>query len=173
MLLILTHLTLGACAWPLLEYILHRWFHISRGRDPASAEHLAHHARPDRFAAWWKKAGFVAGLLLVLGWLSIPFASGLGLAYLAYETLHKLAHETAPRTRYGARVRERHFRHHFVDPNMSHGVSTGLFDILFRTTLPNDPIPVPRKMAYALPWLFDANGDVRPAFRDSYCVKGP
>jgi len=158
----------GMLTWPFLEYVLHRWFHISRGRDPGSKEHLAHHARPDTFAAWWKKAGFFAGLMAVLGWVSVPFAFGLAVAYLAYEFLHRLAHVAAPKTAYGARVRERHFRHHFVDPNRSHGVTTVLFDVLFGTTLPKDPVPVPQSMSHALPWLFDAQGEIKPEFRGRY-----
>ncbi len=161
-------LVAGVASWTLLEYVLHRWFHVSRGRDPGSREHLSHHARPDTFSAWWKKALFFAGVMLMVCWISFFFALGLAAAYLGYEWLHRQVHVSAPRTRYGAAVRERHFRHHFVDPSKSHGVSTGVWDVVFGTTLPEESVPVPRKLAHALPWLLDQNGEVRREYRGHY-----
>lgn len=170
-------LLLGAVAWTLLEYILHRWFHEARGSNHASREHLAHHARPDYFSPGIQKAAvwatiasvsLVSAYLLLGAQFSMAFTLGLSTGYIVYEWLHRLAHVIAPLTTYGANVRARHFHHHFVAPHMNHGVSTALWDHVFGTYAAPHQVPVPKKHAHALAWVLGADGDIAPEFRAAY-----
>ena len=123
----------GAFLWTFSEYLLHRWFHTARGSNPASREHLAHHARrlylvtAMNWLAW-------AGVLLVglvgiplVAWTVLPGAEavvlGVGwvVAYFVYEWIHAANHLWEPRTTYGRWTRRSHFHHHFGAPLRNHG----------------------------------------------------
>src|SRR5690606_29462786 len=80
-------------------------------------EHLAHHADPSYFAAWWRKALAAAVALPLLGAVvslagglhrGLPFAAGYGVVYLAYEVLHRRIHSAAPLGPYGRWLRKNH-----------------------------------------------------------------
>jgi sterol desaturase/sphingolipid hydroxylase (fatty acid hydroxylase superfamily) len=167
----------GAFSWTFLEYVLHRWFHVARGKNHPSREHLKHHATPSYFSPALQKAAMVSVMVPIAGLtayfvfgvsLALTFATGLGAAYLAYEWLHYHAHVAAPSTGYGSRVRARHFHHHFVAPTMNHGVTTGLWDHVFRTHVPPTAIPVPKKHVHALAWVLGGGDDIDPRFKDVY-----
>lgn len=168
---------LGLFSWTFLEYVLHRWFHEARGKNHASREHLQHHATPTYFSPAIEKAAMVAVMVPSAGLvayfvfglpLALTFAGALGLAYLIYEWLHYHAHVAAPTTRYGQRMRARHFHHHFVAPMMNHGVTTSLWDHVFRTHVPPHDVPVPKKHVHALAWVLGGGDDIAPRFRDTY-----
>jgi len=66
----------GAFLWTFSEYLLHRWFHTARGSNPASREHLAHHARRLYLVTamnWLAWAGVLlvglVGMVMVIGLL--------------------------------------------------------------------------------------------------------
>ncbi len=171
----------GALTWTFLEYVLHRWaFHEARGRNPASRQHLRHHAEVDWFVATWEKVllgVFVCGGSATLGGLllgapGVAFGFGLGAMYGVYEVVHRLIHVRAPRTAYGRFVCRHHLAHHFHDPFRNHGVSSPLWDLVFRTYVSSTEVRVPPKQRHKLPWLVDAEGEIRPAFRDVYRLGG-
>ena len=168
---------LGLFAWTFLEYVLHRWFHTARGRNLASREHLRHHGRPDWFTPLLPKALVLAAIIATAAALSTvlagaavaaTFAGGIALAFFGYDALHRRAHLKAPRNRYGARVRARHFHHHFSAPDMNHGVTTSLWDRVFGTYQEPGLVPVPKKHAHALAWVLDQNGAIAARFADRY-----
>ena len=172
----------GAFLWTFSEYLLHRWFHTARGSNPASREHLAHHARrlylvtAMNWLAW-------AGVLLVglvgiplVAWTVLPGAEavvlGVGwvVAYFVYEWIHASNHLWEPRTTYGRWTRRSHFHHHFGAPLRNHGVTTPLWDKVFGTYDNPAQVTVPRRMAMV--WLLDDAGEVRPEYRATYLVRG-
>jgi len=172
----------GAFLWTFSEYLLHRWFHTARGSNPASREHLAHHARrlylvtAMNWLAW-------AGVLLVglvgiplVAWTVLPGAEavvlGVGwvVAYFVYEWIHAANHLWEPRTTYGRWTRRSHFHHHFGAPLRNHGVTTPLWDKVFGTYDNPAQVTVPRRMAMV--WLLDDAGEVRPEYRATYLVRG-
>ena len=116
---------LGAAAWTLVEYLLHRFvFHASSLKGPGAKEHRRHHVQVSYFAPWWQKAlAAVAATAILLPVLSVTAGTVLGAAgtlgfimmYLLYEVLHRRAHTHSPRTRYGRWRRKHHFAHHFSD----------------------------------------------------------
>jgi len=171
---------LGALGWTLLEYLLHRFvFHGASATRLGAKEHRRHHARVDYFAPWWQKALAaltVTAVMLPLATIAQGAAIGLSSTsgfigtYLLYEVLHRRAHTRPPTGAYGRWRRRNHFAHHFVDPRRGQGVTTPLWDRVFGTRLPVARVPVPRRLA--MPWLIDANGEIRPAHANDYELVG-
>ncbi len=168
---------LGGFAWTLAEYLLHRFNgHGLKGRTRFSRLHLQHHADILWFAPTSEKlrvAAVVVPPLALGGWFAVgaaglTFAAGFGLVYGAYEVLHRRIHTHAPRTAYGRWACRHHLYHHFKAPQMNHGVTTSLWDHVFRTHVPVGRLVVPARQA--MPWLLDAEGDVKAAFRETYEV---
>ena len=50
-----------------------------------------------------------------------------------YDYTHYYLHHHTPKTRLGKRLREQHMRHHFQDHRYGFGVSSPLWDVVFRT----------------------------------------
>ena len=172
----------GAFLWTFSEYVLHRWFHTARGANFASKEHLAHHARLEyqiTAVSWLAWAGvLVVGLVGIplAAWPVLPGAEALALgigwvvAYFTYEWIHAANHLWAPRTAYGRWARRSHFQHHFGAPLRNHGVTTPLWDMIFRTYDAPVRVRVPRRLAMV--WLLDETGEVRAEHRAAYAVRG-
>ena len=55
------------------------------------------------------------------------------IGYLIYDYMHYYLHHAVPRTKLGKRLREQHMRHHFQDHRYGFGVSSPLWDAVFRT----------------------------------------
>jgi sterol desaturase/sphingolipid hydroxylase (fatty acid hydroxylase superfamily) len=173
----------GWATWTLAEYLLHRFaMHQLRGRGIMSREHLEHHVK----ATWsfdrliilvWVGVVLVGAVVWApLGWLLGGTATGIALGagwtvgYFVYEYQHARCHLRPPRTRYQRWIRLHHFHHHFGAPMANHGVSTALWDHVFGTRERPTQIRVPRRLA--LPWLLDADGELRPAFASDYVLVG-
>jgi len=177
---IVVAVALGIATWSLMEYVIHRW----AGHDKRltgnffGVEHIAHHSRGHYFAPWWKKAATAIGAAVILAGPAILVAGVVhGVAwvagtigfYLYYELLHRLEHVNGGFTPYGRWARKHHFYHHFHDPSVNHGVTSPIWDHVFRTHVSVDRIRVPEKLM--LPWLLDENGEVRPAYAADYEIR--
>jgi sterol desaturase/sphingolipid hydroxylase (fatty acid hydroxylase superfamily) len=147
-------LTLGGLGlWTLAEYWLHREvFHWEPdhpiGRRLHFIIHGVHHDHPnDKLrlvmppGASIPLASLFAGLFYLLFGLPLayPLFAGFLIGYLAYDYTHYYLHHFVPRSDLGKRLREQHMRHHFQDHRYGFGVSSPLWDIVFRT--------MPRKRA--------------------------
>lgn len=170
---------LGALSWTLVEYVLHRgWGHRGGSKNAFTVEHLAHHADVMYFAPSWKKGLAGLGVLgstapaLVWAFGGVGFSAAVGftLMYLAYEYVHRRLHTHAPRTRYGRWARRHHLYHHYSRPHLNHGVTTPIWDWVFRTLEVPQRIRVPRRNA--LPWMLDEGGTMRPEFADDFELVG-
>ena len=168
---------LGAVFWTFLEYALHRGLgHNPKRKNLFTVEHLLHHKEVNYFAAAYKKAAaavvVIGAVTLVLGavigWANgFAFSIGLALMYLVYEFVHSYLHTHAPRNAYGALLRKHHFYHHFNDPDMNHGVTTPIWDLVFGTYAKVEGIiPVPKRSK--LEWLTDENGELRKEYVGTY-----
>ncbi len=169
----------GAATWSFAEYALHNWYgHVAKGRNAFSREHLAHHADSHYFAATSKK---VRTAVAVIGIASVALAFAIGLInmlwfsggfsvmYVAYELIHRRTHTHAPRGWYSRWTRRHHFVHHYTSPKMNHGVTSPLWDIVFRTYEKPGLVRVPEKHAPA--WLVDPEtGDAKAEYADDYEV---
>lgn len=173
---VLIALIAGAFGWTFTEYAMHHWNgHLSRGRLIFSREHLAHHRQFDYASPWTTQvrmalpilSGVFGGAWLVGGLVSgVVFTLSLGAAYLGYGWLHQACHISAPRTAFGRWARRHHFYHHFTSAKHNHGVTSPLWDIVFRTYRAPGMIRVPPR--HVMAWLIDEDGQVKPEFADHY-----
>lgn len=137
----------GALAWTFVEYWLHRlFFHLRPDGDARRVTsyivHRHHHAAPadrGRLVATPAQSASLALLLFaVYSALAGPSArwpliAGTLLGYLGYELVHYSAHHRRPRTALGRALRRHHLRHHFADAGTNFGISSPLWDLVFRT----------------------------------------
>jgi sterol desaturase/sphingolipid hydroxylase (fatty acid hydroxylase superfamily) len=129
----------GIGGWTLLEYLMHRWvFHRVPGIRPL---HEAHHDDPKALIGTPVWLGtlifaFITALsVLALGLpLGANFTAGLVLGYLWYATVHYGTHHWHVGTRgYFSRIKRWHAIHHHVAGRANFGVTTSLWDHVFRT----------------------------------------
>ena len=146
----------GVLFWTLTEYVLHRFvLHLEPEHGPGAKLHWlfhgAHHEHPNNphfvvappVVSVPLGALFCLAFFLVLGapaWL--PFAAGFMAGYLAYDVIHYILHQGRPGSRLGRRLREQHMRHHFQDGTRRFGVTTPLWDHVFRTAGPRRRRPL-------------------------------
>lgn len=138
----------GALVWTFVEYWLHRgFFHMRQGtparRVTSYIVHRHHHhapADPDRIAATPLYSLGLLALLFAVYTLAGPHArfallAGTALGYLAYELLHWRLHHAAPHAdpRLLKALRRHHLRHHHGDGRSNFGISSPLWDLVFRT----------------------------------------
>ncbi|MCC6214656.1 MAG: sterol desaturase family protein [Polyangiaceae bacterium] len=176
----------GAAAWTLTEYALHRFAgHAPRQRERSArptlldgdfgSEHQAHHTDTRYFTPTPRKVKAAAVALTAIGGVgsllvgprrALSFAAGFGVAYAAYEVLHRRTHTHAPLGPYGRWARRNHLSHHFASPATNHGVTSPAWDLVFGTHRDHGKIRVPRR--HAPPWLLDEAGGVRPEYAAEY-----
>ena len=140
----------GIATWTFVEYVIHRWFmHAELGPAIASRGHLNHHRQPTQrpLASPLSLAATVAVGLLVFcpigAWLAVQAGAAwftgalVGLAgiatYVVYERVHFHAHFHPAHTRYARWQRRRHLHHHATDGTVNFGVTSPVWDVVFRT----------------------------------------
>lgn len=182
-----TLVLMGAVAWTLGEYLMHRFaMHAMKGKGMASREHLTHHAEYDSvLEKWWfawmgvVAVGVAVGVntTFVIGPVGWCFGAGWVGAYGYYDWLHFRAHRRPilrPHSLAGTYerfVRRHHFHHHFGHPTMNHGVTTPVWDLVFGTFERVDgPVKVPRRLA--MRWLVDADGELLPEHEGEWELVG-
>jgi len=137
----------GALIWSLLEYLLHRFFFHARvtsetGRIAVFLAHGHHHATPmDRMRLVAPPLQMTSALLLLFGICDLAFDGGALwfafagsiAAYLAYEWIHHAIHHGREGLGLLRAVRRHHLAHHHVDARSRWGISSPLWDLIFRT----------------------------------------
>jgi dihydroceramide fatty acyl 2-hydroxylase len=136
----------GIGVWTLTEYWLHRLvFHWEPdnafGRRMHFIIHGIHHDHPnDRMRLVMPPsvsiplaALFLLLFRLIFGDAAFPIFGGFILGYLGYDYTHYYVHHFVPRSKLGKQLREQHMRHHFQDHRFGYGVSSPLWDVVFRT----------------------------------------
>jgi dihydroceramide fatty acyl 2-hydroxylase len=134
--------------WTLTEYALHRFvFHFparSRaGKWLVFLFHGVHHEAPqDKTRLVMPPAGAIPimaliwglfGLLIPAPWMQ-PFLAFFIAGYLAYDYLHYATHHFPMRHPLLQRLKQHHMKHHFSGVPGRYGVSSPLWDLVFRTT---------------------------------------
>jgi sterol desaturase/sphingolipid hydroxylase (fatty acid hydroxylase superfamily) len=130
----------GLASWTLVEYVLHRWVfhHVPWVRE----RHEAHHRDPRAFVGTPTWLSLLAILVLVMApslleWgvaIGSSFTVGLVLGYLWYAVVHYAVHHwrAAPRSGF-SHLKRLHAIHHHRDTEANFGVTTPLWDQVFRT----------------------------------------
>jgi sterol desaturase/sphingolipid hydroxylase (fatty acid hydroxylase superfamily) len=149
---ILAAFFIGLFLWTLGEYTLHRFlFHYNARSEKAKRIfflfHGVHHAQPQDktrlvmpFPVSIPLALVFYGLFyLILGvllkapqWVN-PLTAGFMVGYLAYDLTHYATHHFPMRSGYAKYLKRYHMAHHYKDPNTRYGVSSPLWDFVFRT----------------------------------------
>lgn len=153
------HLLIGAFAWTLLEYSLHRWvFHL----DPKHNRflqtfhfliHGQHHKVPfDPYRlvfpvppAILLTTIFYQPIYYIFPYPRLTLAGGL-IGYLIYDMIHYYLHYGSPSGGHLYHMKRYHYSHHFVHHDQGYGISSDVWDKLFGTRI------MLRKLKYLLKW---------------------
>jgi dihydroceramide fatty acyl 2-hydroxylase len=145
----------GLLTWTLTEYVLHRFvFHwtddTAFGRRVHFLLHGVHHDFPNDKDRLVMPLGFSIplgslffGAFFLLFGLRVaePLFVGLVIGYLVYDGTHYAVHHFKQTTRVGRFVKRHHMLHHHMDHDGGFGVSSPLWDLVFRT-MPHVKKPV-------------------------------
>lgn len=137
----------GIAFWTLFEYVFHRFVFHFRPATPFQARlqfviHGVHHQYPhdkDRLVMPITVSIplallFLLGFLALLGDSGWGFFSGFLFGYLGYDMMHyAIHHAQKARSVLFRRIRQHHLAHHFRDTRRGFGVSSPLWDAVFRT----------------------------------------
>jgi len=155
-------LALGLILWTLLEYLLHRYAHLSgftmsEGRRP----HLGHHARPTDLTVMVTPLWFTLPVSVALwGCLRFVLASwatasavlmGVLIGYVAYEIVHYRIHIARRPGRLLRWLRDYHYHHHFRNASEQYGITTPLWDFVFRSSSRGSSAPIQKPISVQLP----------------------
>jgi sterol desaturase/sphingolipid hydroxylase (fatty acid hydroxylase superfamily) len=140
---ILAFALLGLVAWTLVEYLLHRF--VLHGLQPFAAWHAEHHRRPRALlgtptilsAALIAALVFIPALLSSDLWRASALTFGLLTGYLVYAVVHHATHHWHADRNWLRQVKRHHALHHSpVAPAARYGVTSALWDVVFRTNGP-------------------------------------
>src|SRR4030095_16265330 len=70
---------------------------------------------------------------LMFGSYYLIVFSGFVLGYVSYDSIHYATHHINLKGKVGAFLRAYHLRHHYEDENTAYGVSTPLWDYIFKS----------------------------------------
>ena len=137
---IVTYALLGLASWTAIEYVLHRF--ILHGLQPFQRWHVEHHRRPMALigAPTILSAALIGALVfapaLMLGglWRGGAFTLGVLTGYLAYGITHHAAHHWRADNAWLKQRKRWHARHHHSLQPGCYGVTTTLWDHVFRST---------------------------------------
>ena len=136
----------GFIAFTLVEYIIHRYvFHIP-ATTPARENfqykaHGVHHDYPrdkSRLAMPPVMSVTLATILFLgykwlMGSYGLPFAAGFLAGYASYLCVHYSVHAFKPPKNFMKILWIHHAIHHYKEPERAYGVSSPLWDVIFRT----------------------------------------
>jgi sterol desaturase/sphingolipid hydroxylase (fatty acid hydroxylase superfamily) len=143
---------IGLLLWTFAEYTLHRFLFHHKPTSPRQERifflfHGIHHAQPQvktrlvmPFPVSIPLALVFCGLFyLILGvllkfpqWVA-PLTAGFIIGYLAYDLTHYATHHFPMRSGYAKYLKRYHMQHHYKDPDTRFGVSSPVWDWVFRT----------------------------------------
>ena len=137
----------GILIWTLLEYIIHRCiFHYEPksgwGKKLHFIVHGVHHDYPNDATRLVMPPSlsiplavvFWVGFALIFGRFAPGISAGFAFGYVCYDSIHYATHHFAMQNRVGAWLKQYHLRHHYKDDEAGYGVSSPLWDYVFRTT---------------------------------------
>jgi sterol desaturase/sphingolipid hydroxylase (fatty acid hydroxylase superfamily) len=137
----------GILLWSLSEYLLHRYvFHwvndTSWGKRVHFLLHGVHHDFPNdatRLVMPLLTSTPFAVIFYSLFYFTVgirfaePLWAGFALGYLCYDGTHYAVHHFKQTSRIGKFLKRHHMLHHHADHSGGFGVSSPLWDIVFRT----------------------------------------
>lgn len=138
---------LGVLLWTLIEYLIHRYvFHYQPktrwGKRLHYVVHGVHHDYPNDARRLVMPPVisvplaflFYGVFLLIFGSVAPAVFAGLVFGYVCYDMLHYATHHLAMKRGTWLWLKQYHLRHHFKDDHVGYGISSPLWDYVFRTT---------------------------------------
>lgn len=138
---------LGVLMWTLLEYVVHRYvFHYEpktrAGKMLHFIIHGVHHDYPNDASRLVLPPVISVPMAVLLYFLftftfrnyAPPISAGFALGYVCYDMIHYATHHFAMKNRVGLWLKHYHLRHHYKEDEAGFGVSSPLWDYVFRTT---------------------------------------
>lgn len=142
----LVYIFVGVIAFTLFEYLMHRFLYhmIPTSRVKGKIQyniHGVHHEFPNDKSrmAMPPIVIFVFGFVLLyafrflMGDVTYAFTPGFMIGYAGYLTVHYIVHAFQPPKNFFKMLWINHSIHHYKDPNTAFGVSSPLWDYVFRT----------------------------------------
>jgi hypothetical protein len=133
----------GVVLWTLIEYLLHR-FVFHRFHGIVGSFHHEHHQEPRNLRYLFVRPAYGAGismLSILVIWAitgdmsqTLKLMAGIWLGYAYYEIVHYRIHFTATEGGLIGLQRRAHFQHHFHNSRRCFGVTSPLWDWVFRTS---------------------------------------
>jgi sterol desaturase/sphingolipid hydroxylase (fatty acid hydroxylase superfamily) len=143
---------IGLFLWTFAEYTLHRFLFHHKPTSPRQERimflfHGIHHAQPQvKTRLVMPLPVSIPGVLIFYGLFTLvvgvllrapqwvpPLMSGFLIGYLAYDLTHYATHHFAMRSGYAKYIKRYHMQHHYKDPDTRFGVSSPIWDWVFRT----------------------------------------
>jgi 4-hydroxysphinganine ceramide fatty acyl 2-hydroxylase len=138
---------LGILLWTLIEYLIHRYiFHYEPkshlGKRLHYIVHGVHHDYPNDARRLVMPPSISVPLAvlfyllfhLIFGRLAPSVFAGLIFGYVCYDTLHYATHHFPMKRGLRLWLKQYHLRHHYKDDDAGFGISSPLWDYVFRTT---------------------------------------
>ena len=141
----------GLGIWTVVEYLFHRFiFHYEPKSKPGKHLHFmmhgVHHAYPNDSLRLVMppvmsiplSTGFYFLFYFIAGQYHAPLFAGFIFGYLCYDMLHYATHHAHfIKAFWFTALKQHHMRHHFQDPDNGFGVSSVIWDKVFRTEYKN------------------------------------
>ena len=137
----------GVLIWSFVEYTMHRWvFHYEPktkwGRFLHFMLHGVHHDYPNDGKRLVMPPSisvplafiFYGMFLLMFGRFASSTFAGLVFGYVCYDMLHYATHHFPMKRGIFLWLKQYHLRHHYKDDHVGYGISSPLWDYVFRTT---------------------------------------
>lgn len=137
----------GLLIWTLVEYVIHRYiFHYQpKSRWGKSLHFLAHGVHHDYPSDATRlvmppvvsvplAVFFYLLFAVIFGQFSSAIFAGFILGYVCYDLIHYATHHRAMKSGIWLRLKQYHLSHHYKDDHAGYGVSSPLWDHVFRTT---------------------------------------
>ncbi len=137
----------GLFIWTITEYLLHRFvFHWELKSELGARIHFifhgVHHDYPSDSrrlvmppsvsiplaTLFYFLFSFLLGNIFVL-----PFFAGFLTGYLFYDITHYAVHHFNMHSKFWLAIKNHHIKHHYQDPDKGYGVSSPIWDYIFRT----------------------------------------
>lgn len=145
------YLLLGIAVWTITEYVLHRYiFHFyptsEWGKRIHFIFHGVHHDYPrdaKRLVMPPSASIPLATLFYFLFYFFLPgksqlyaFFPGFLIGYLTYDMMHYAMHHYNFKSDFWKKIKQHHMLHHYSDSTKGYGVSSSLWDEIFRSGFP-------------------------------------
>jgi 4-hydroxysphinganine ceramide fatty acyl 2-hydroxylase len=144
----------GVLVWTLLEYVIHRCvFHYEPrtrwGKVLHFVVHGVHHDYPNDATRLVMPPILSVPLAVVFyflfsllfGRVAPAISAGFAFGYVCYDSIHYATHHFAMKGAIWRWLKQYHLRHHYRDDAAGYGVSSPLWDYVFRTTRQPDDTP--------------------------------